>query len=302
VSAAERARGRWLDILPRLGVDPRFLVNRHGPCPICGGKDRWRFDDKGGSGSFYCNQCGPGTGLTLLRRIHRWDFPTACREVERIIATSPPPAQQPDPGKPAVGVARIQAMLAEATDRTIVERYLRGRGLRGAPSVLLGHPALPAFDDNRFIGRFPAMLAPVVGPNAELRSVHRTYLMPTGRLKKLVSPIGRGAAVRLFEPTDELAVAEGIETAIAGSEMFGLPTWATLGTAGLESFEPPETIGRLTVLGDADPAFAGQKAAYSLAQRLARERRNLHVVVLIPPEPGSDWLDVLTGSAPSGPA
>ena len=33
------ARGRWREILPKLGIPPESLRNRHGPCPICGG--RW---------------------------------------------------------------------------------------------------------------------------------------------------------------------------------------------------------------------------------------------------------------------
>ncbi len=66
----ERAHGRWTEILPLLGVDPRFLVNRHGPCPLCGGKDRFRFDDKDGSGSYYCNGCGAGVGIILVRKLH----------------------------------------------------------------------------------------------------------------------------------------------------------------------------------------------------------------------------------------
>ncbi len=56
MSTIERARGRWSEILPRLGIDARFLRNRHGPCPLCGGKDRFRFDDRDGSGSYFCNQ------------------------------------------------------------------------------------------------------------------------------------------------------------------------------------------------------------------------------------------------------
>ena len=38
LNTVERARGRWREILPRLGIDARFLVNRHGPCPLCGGR------------------------------------------------------------------------------------------------------------------------------------------------------------------------------------------------------------------------------------------------------------------------
>lgn len=41
VSQAEKAaRGHWSRILPALGVN--VLKNRHQPCPVCAGKDRFR--------------------------------------------------------------------------------------------------------------------------------------------------------------------------------------------------------------------------------------------------------------------
>ncbi|EGJ8043042.1 DNA primase, partial [Escherichia coli] len=47
VSQAEKAaRGHWSSILPALGVN--VLKNRHQPCPVCAGKDRFRFDDREG--------------------------------------------------------------------------------------------------------------------------------------------------------------------------------------------------------------------------------------------------------------
>ncbi|EGM6703827.1 hypothetical protein IIK97_004061 [Salmonella enterica subsp. enterica serovar Nigeria] len=60
-----RTQGRWRDILGQHGIlmPPR---NRHGSCPHCGGKDRFRFDDKDGRGTWYCNQCGTGDGVDLL--------------------------------------------------------------------------------------------------------------------------------------------------------------------------------------------------------------------------------------------
>ena len=48
-----------------LGVDTTFLTGKHVSCPVCGGKDRFRFDDRDGSGSFFCAQCGAGDGFTL---------------------------------------------------------------------------------------------------------------------------------------------------------------------------------------------------------------------------------------------
>jgi putative DNA primase/helicase len=53
MNTVDRARGRWREILPQLGIDPRFLSNKQGPCPMCGGKTRFRFDDRDGSGSYY---------------------------------------------------------------------------------------------------------------------------------------------------------------------------------------------------------------------------------------------------------
>lgn len=48
----ERARGRWREILPQLGIDTSYLRTRHGPCPLCGGKDRFRWDDNHPTCSF----------------------------------------------------------------------------------------------------------------------------------------------------------------------------------------------------------------------------------------------------------
>jgi putative DNA primase/helicase len=57
----DRAKGRWRNILPSLGIPSKALTNRHGPYPMCGGKDRFRFDDKGGRGTWFCSQCGGAT-------------------------------------------------------------------------------------------------------------------------------------------------------------------------------------------------------------------------------------------------
>ena len=42
----ERARGRWQGILPAIGVSSQYLTGKHGPCPMCGGKDRFRWTTK----------------------------------------------------------------------------------------------------------------------------------------------------------------------------------------------------------------------------------------------------------------
>jgi len=177
IKTVDRARGRWREILPRLGVETRYLTNRQGPCPLCGGKTRFRFDDKEGRGTWYCNHDGAGNGLQLVQRVNGWDFRTAVGEIDKIVGISDPP----NAGKPPLNDWKrryrdIQAAITGATDRAIVTAYLTRRGLSVTSPVLLGHPACPYYDTaNKFIGRFPAVIAPIHNNAGVLQSVQRIY-------------------------------------------------------------------------------------------------------------------------------
>src|SRR3954452_21906251 len=115
LNTIERARHRWREILPQLGVETRYLHNKHGPCPICRrGVDRFRFDDKDRAGTFYCNQCGAGSGIILVRKLHGWDHKTACDEIDKILGDAqllekPSPAQNGDSGRRLRAVERALA-------------------------------------------------------------------------------------------------------------------------------------------------------------------------------------------------
>jgi phage/plasmid primase-like uncharacterized protein len=85
-----RADGSWQQILGSLaGIDSSMLRNKHGPCPNCGGKDRFRFDDKQGTGSHFCSQCGAGDGMSLLVKCSGMSFPEAVEAVGRYLMLDP---------------------------------------------------------------------------------------------------------------------------------------------------------------------------------------------------------------------
>ena len=74
------AHGGWAGILSRFGVDLSLLTDRHSACPGCGGKDRFRFDDKNGDGTWLCSGGGDfqsGDGIALLMHVRGWEWKEA---------------------------------------------------------------------------------------------------------------------------------------------------------------------------------------------------------------------------------
>ena len=155
-------------------------------------------------------------------------------------------------------------------------------------------------DGGAVLGSFATMLATVTDATGKAVSMHRTYLQhgrkaPVPAQKKLMQGLPlAGAAIRLTPVSRTLGIAEGIETAIAAAELFEVPVWSCISTAGIESFEPPLGVEHVIVFADNDQNFAGQAAAYRAAHRLTL--KGYEVEAIIPPEPG-DWLDELNRRA-----
>jgi putative DNA primase/helicase len=186
-----------------------------------------------------------------------------------------------------------------------VARYLASRGLAAPQTEGLRYaPALPYWHDGQMVELYPAMLAEVRRLDGKVVAIHRTYLTPDGRkadlptVKKLTGTSGAlaGAAIWLGSPhirpdgQPGLAVAEGIETALAVTAIHGIGCWAAVSAHGMTTFEWPDGVRNLYVMGDNDESNTGQQAADKLAKRAAA--KGLTARVHIPRETGHDWADV----------
>lgn len=293
----DAARGKWRGILMALGIEDQFMVNKHGPCPLCGGRDRYRWDNKGGNGGFICNQCGAGTGMDLLMKVKGLSFPDAARLVDGIVGnvTVEPIKPKRDEAECRQRMRDLWAASKPLHPADMAVGYLayRGVALDAYPSCL--RFARDCYRPDGLYG--PAMLALVQAADGSSANIHRTFLGPNGKADMenpralMPGEHPMGSAVRL-SPFDGgvIGIAEGIETALAAAQRFGVPTWAALNAQKLAGWIPPEGTTRVVIFGDCDETYTGQAAAYVLAHRL-KVRMGLTVEPLIPGTMGKDWAD-----------
>jgi putative DNA primase/helicase len=296
----DRARGRWHGILTELGVSPKLLVNRHGPCPLCGGNDRFRFDDKDGRGTWICNHCGAGDGPELIKRLNGVDFKDAAKLVEKFIGRIP---KRPSP-KPTPAVTRDELNRIWKRSQPIVPGSPAGKYLAGRCGIDVFPMQLREVSNGT-----PEMIAVVSDNAGKPVTLHRTFLTAegtkangAGRSSRKLMPgsLPDSVAIRLSYGGDYvpeiLAVAEGIETALSVRQMFGIPCWSLINSVMMQKWNPPDGVKKIIIFGDNDKSFTGQAAAYKLANRLSAK---LSVEVKIP-EPFGDWNDVHQARIESG--
>ena len=205
------------------------------------------------------------------------------------------PAPSPaDPGVRHRGAAARLWAAALPIRGSPAEAYLRSRGLGLAASDLRFHPRTPCGRGAEAIFR-PALLA-AVRDDSGLVAVHRTFLDPRpARLADLPLPkralgrLGQGA-VRLRPPREgTLGWAEGIESALAATQLTGISCWATLGTERFARVVLPQGVRRLVLFLDND---AGGRRAETLA-REAHRGDGVAIQARYPEAAGADWNDVL---------
>jgi putative DNA primase/helicase len=294
----DRAQRRWLGILPALGISEAFLTGKHGPCPLCGGKDRWRWDNREERGTWICSKCGAGDGIALVMQKHGWEFREVAEQIDAVIGSAsagPPKQERSDRDKrDAMNKLWQTSKAVEANDP--VGRYLARRvGLTSFPSCLRTASNVRYQSDRPSF--HPAMIAMVTAPDGRPSILHRTYLTSDGRKASVDAPrrlmpgtIAKGAAIRLAPAGDALGIAEGVETALSASALFGVACWAAVSAGMLAAWQPPPEAKRIIIFGDNDSSYAGQAAAYALATRLGSDERV--VEVQFPAEVGADWNDV----------
>ncbi len=322
--------GNWAGALAMLGVPESVLRGKCKPCPMCGGTDRFTFDDRRGRGDWVCRKCNDGgsmagDGISLLMRMHQWSFTQAVEAVTGAkVAVPAPVAQVKSVAKKDKNVWQRERLIAlwnsalPLTGNDPASAYLKRRipGLQVDWEQCLSLRyalSLPYFMKGRKtpLGHFPALLAKFVR-NEGACTVHVIYLdpkksakatiidqktgevMPSKRSEGKARPL-RGGAVRLSRAAEVMGVAEGIETAMSCYAMHGLPVWACLSKDLLRQVELPSWVREVHVFVDFDKVdqTTGKSPGILAANQLASRLRKQGVIVKLhlPSEQGTDFND-----------
>ena len=317
------ARGRWLEIIP--AIDGRFseAVEKIGigvPCPIgTGTKDGFNFKPESAEdGHAFTNTGKPlGSGFDVLMWANGWDFRQALESVNDYLGnptaeqhTNKPPTKiispETKPQKPNTLPAKLWSESQPAISDP-VRTYLNSRGLgeiKELPTALRCNALIDYREVKNITGKYPALIGRIE-KDGQLVGIQRHYLTNEGNkadLKNNKSMMGvlkggiSGGAVRLGEPTDTLALVEGIETGLAVQLATNIPTWSSCTAALLAKVEIPETVKTIFIFADKDKNTAGKKAAEKLAERLRNQGKKAFIFMppITRPEEakGVDWLDV----------
>jgi len=297
MTTKQAARGKWDGIIIHL-LGKEAVTRKHGPCPICQGTDRYRYDNKRNDGDWFCNHCGVGDGFRLLQEAMGITFAEAAKKVDEIVNNI-----EEKPFKPDIDIDRRRQALNDTWSASknplVAALYLEGRGIPkeiiAQVNDIRGNKSAVYIGDDKSRMFKPAMMALIRNAKGEPISIHRTYIMGCLKEKKIMPPIENitGGCVRLGEPQDTLVLAEGIETALAAWAITGHPAWATISAHGMAEFTAiPKHVKKVIVCADNDESFTGQAAAFTCAKYMA-QRLKVETVVTMPNIIGMDMLDVL---------
>lgn len=278
------------------------------------------------TGGYLCFGCGAKGGDIIAFEMARnhYSFPEAIESLKQFAGLPDYQRRLPEPRRAPRReneLAKIKRMWEHAVPldsfqrAEIARKYLCYRGLVSIlddlPNDLrtshLEYWHKGVMDEKaKLKGTYAALIAVVRDEKGYPCMLHRTYLSDTGEGKAYVSTPKkltarlrdpRGAAIKLYRPTEELAIAEGIETALSVRVATGLPVWAAVSTGLMVSVAVPESVKRVWVMADNDENGAGESAATKLVARLLKEGKDARLVM---PDKFGDWNDVLLGGQANG--
>ena len=203
------------------------------------------------------------------------DFMDVADEARTFLAMPPPEPearqqkrQSPAPhGSPEA--ARRLVRMSQPIYGTLVQAYLRERGitdLRGTGSLHFHPRCYYRPDEHSPTETWPAMIAAVTDLRDRITGAHRTWLDPHRRDKAPLDTPRRamgdllGNAVRFGHGAEVMAAGEGIETVLSVRQVLpDMPMMAALSAAHLAAILFPDTLRRLYILRDNDPAGDGAR-------------------------------------------
>lgn len=287
----KQACGHWPRILPALGVT--VIKNRHQACPVCGGSDRFRFDDKEGRGTWFCNQCGAGDGLKLVEKVFGVTPSEAAGKVNAVTGNLPPvspavtAAAEAETEADRKAAAALAARLTEKARPATGNAYLTRKGFPGRECLTLttlhktggvtyraGDVVVPLYDDS-------GALVNVQLINAD--GLKRT--LKGGQVKGACHILDgkKEAGKRLW-------IAEGYATALTVHHLTGETVMVALSSVNLLSLASlarhKYPACRIVLAADRDLNGDGQTKASAAAE-------SCEGVVALPPVFG-DWNDAYT--------
>jgi putative DNA primase/helicase len=284
---AQRCKGRWPDILRRLGLlSSAALAGKDVPCPMCGGRDRFRFSDKD-FGRWFCRGCGQGgDGVRLVMSIKRVDFAIAAAIIEGVVGKvsyASAASGAKDPMKPW----RNAGLWVRDSP---ADTYLRHRGLNlteDEAGTLRFSPALWHWPTKT---RWSAIVARVALATGEDITSHMTFLEPDGSNKAEIEKprlfaaggktVGGGVWFGKPDPAGDFVVAEGIESCLSGMRLSGVTAGcAALSALGIARLILPPAARLVRIFPDHDELGQSLAAARDASRRWRGEGRTVRATM-----------------------
>ncbi|WP_275258099.1 primase-helicase zinc-binding domain-containing protein [Citrobacter freundii] len=287
----KQACGHWPRILPALGVT--VIKNRHQACPVCGGSDRFRFDDKEGRGTWFCNQCGAGDGLKLVEKVFGVTPSEAAGKVNAVTGNLPPvspaltAATDAETEADRKAAAALAVKLMEKARPTTGNAYLTRKGFPGREC-----PVLTAMHKTGGVTyRAGDVVVPLYDDSGALVNVQ---LINADGLKRTLKGGQVKGARHILDGKKEagkrLWIAEGYATALTVHHLTGETVMVALSSVNLLSLASlarhKYPACRIVLAADRDLNGDGQTKASAAAE-------SCEGVVALPPVFG-DWNDAYT--------